>query len=138
MPLDARDARPARAPARSAFAGIRTGSPIAGGTATARSSSTGRCARLLHEADHVFYQSAFCRLERRPLPTASGTGRPRSCTTRSTPSGSFRASEVVAEELVLLLGGNQYQRYRVEAALETLGLLRGDGVPARLLIVAGG
>lgn len=76
-------------------------------------------ARLLHAADHVLYQSAFCKLSadrfygerqgswevlhnpvdtRRFTPAASRPDRP----------------------LTLLLGGNQYQRYRFDTALATL------------------
>ena len=92
-------------------------------------------ANLLREADHVFYQSAFCKLsadrfygERRegweilhnPVDT-----------TRFTPP-----AERPRRPLTLLLGGNQYQRYRLKAALETLALVRRDR-PDALLLVAG-
>jgi len=90
-------------------------------------------ARLLHEADHVFYQSEFCKLgadrfygERRGpwevlhnpvdtrvfLPVRDRPSRP----------------------LTLLLGGNQYQRYRVDVAVDTLALLRSDGYDARMIV----
>jgi glycosyltransferase involved in cell wall biosynthesis len=36
--------------------------------------------------------------------------------------------------LTLLLGGSQYQRYRVETALETLVALRADGEDVRLIV----
>lgn len=90
-------------------------------------------ARLLHEADHVFYQSAFCKLsadrfygERRegweilhnPVDTR-----------RFTPP-----AERPRRPFTLLLGGNQYQRYRLEAALEALALLRGERPDTRLLV----
>jgi glycosyltransferase involved in cell wall biosynthesis len=88
--------------------------------------------RLLHEADHVFFQSAFCKLgadrylgERehgweilhnpvdveRFTPAAGRPPRP----------------------LTLLLGGSQYQRYRLETALDTLALVRGEH-DARLVV----
>jgi glycosyltransferase involved in cell wall biosynthesis len=81
-------------------------------------------AKLLHRADHVVYQSEFCKLsadqflgERReawevlhnPVDTA-----------RFTPGDKRNAGHV------LLLGGNQYQRYRFATALETLARLPSD------------
>jgi glycosyltransferase involved in cell wall biosynthesis len=90
-------------------------------------------AKLLHAADHVFYQSAFCKLsadrfygERRgpseilhnPVDTERFTP------LRSRPS----------RPLTLLLGGSQYQRYRLEVALETLARIRNEGRDARLLV----
>lgn len=90
-------------------------------------------ARLLHEADHVFFQSAFCKVasdrfygEREgaweilhnPVDTAR-----------------FRpARDRPRRPLTLLLGGNQYQRYRLERALETLALVRRERPEARLLV----
>jgi glycosyltransferase involved in cell wall biosynthesis len=90
-------------------------------------------ARLLHEADYVFFQSAFCKLsadrfygERRGpseiLHNAVDTQ-------RFSPEPEGRA-----RPLTLLLGGSQYQRYRVEAALETLAAVRRHHPDARLLI----
>jgi glycosyltransferase involved in cell wall biosynthesis len=85
----------------------------------------------LHAADHVFFQSEFCRLssdrflgERRGaaevLPNPVDTER-------------FTPAEArLARPLTLLLGGNQYQRYRLAAALDTLRLL-----PEARLLVAG-
>ena len=90
-------------------------------------------ARLLHEADHVFYQSEFCKLSadrfygqrdgswevlynavdvERFSPSASRPPRP----------------------LTLVLGGTQYQRYRLEIALETLALVRREHSDARLIV----
>jgi glycosyltransferase involved in cell wall biosynthesis len=90
-------------------------------------------ARLLHEADHVFFQSEFCKLasdrwygERREgwevLHNAVDTRR------------FVPAAERPPRPLTLLLGGNQYQRYRVEAALETLALVRRERPDARLIV----
>ncbi len=79
-------------------------------------------ARLLHAADHVVYQSAFCKLSadrfygeregawevlHNPVDTRRFTP------ARSRPS----------RPPTLLLGGNQYQRYRFEVALETVAAL---------------
>jgi glycosyltransferase involved in cell wall biosynthesis len=90
-------------------------------------------ARLLHRADYVFFQSAFCKLgadrfygERRgpwevlhnPVdillfkPVSSRPRRP----------------------LTLMLAGSQYQRYRLVAALETIAALRGERSDVRLLV----
>ena len=90
-------------------------------------------ARLLHEADHVFFQTEFCRLgadrfygvregpweilnnpvdTERFVPLPARPGRP----------------------LTLLLGGSQYQQYRFEAALEALARLRRERDDARLIV----
>ena len=91
-------------------------------------------ARLLHEADHVVYQSRFCRLGadrfygarsgpaeviHNPVDTALFTPGP----------GARRG-----RPLTLLLGGNQYQRYRLETALEALAAVRRHRPDARLLV----
>ncbi len=90
-------------------------------------------ARLLHEADHVFFQSAFCKVSadrfygeragpwevlHNPVDTR-----------RFTP-----ATERPQRPLTLLLGGSQYQRYRLESALETLALVRRERPDARLIV----
>ena len=86
-------------------------------------------ARALHAADHVFFQSEFCRVSSdRFLGERQGPWEVLHNpvdTERFTPGGR-RAQD----GLTLLLGGNQYQRYRLEAALATLALLPG----ARLLV----
>jgi glycosyltransferase involved in cell wall biosynthesis len=90
-------------------------------------------ARLLHGADHVIFQSDFCKLSsdrfcgertgpwevlhnpvdtRRFTPEASRPRRP----------------------LTLLLGGTQYQRYRLVTALEAVALVRHERPEARILI----
>ena len=89
-------------------------------------------ARLFHEADHVIFQSAFCKL-----------GADRYYGERAGPSEVLHnpvdtdrftpASNHPRRPLTLLLGGNQYQRYRLEAALETVALLR-PGRDVRLLV----
>lgn len=89
---------------------------------------------LLRAADHVFYQSEFCKLAAdRYLGPPVGTWEilhnsvdtrvfvPRPCPLPEIP-------------LILLLGGNQSERYRLETAVETLGLLVRRGVDARLLV----
>jgi glycosyltransferase involved in cell wall biosynthesis len=90
-------------------------------------------ARMLREADHVVFQSAFCKLG--------------ADTFYGEPSGPWEilhnpvdttafvpAAARPSRPLTLLLGGNQYQRYRVECALETLALVRRERRDARLVI----
>jgi glycosyltransferase involved in cell wall biosynthesis len=82
-------------------------------------------ARMLHEADHVVFQSAFCKV-----------GADRYYGERAGPSEVLHnpvdthrftpAASRPRRPQTLLLGGNQYQRYRLEVALETLALLRED------------
>ncbi len=83
-------------------------------------------------ADHVVFQSEFCKLS-----SDRFLGSPRGSweilhnpvdTRRFTPRRRER------ESLVLLLGGNQYQRYRFEVALRTLALVRNERADARLLV----
>ena len=90
-------------------------------------------ARPLHEADHVFFQSAFCKVgadrfygeRRRPWEVLHNPVDTR----RFAPS-----SERGPRPLTLLLGGSQYQRYRVESALATLVEVRRARPDARLLV----
>ena len=90
-------------------------------------------ARLLRAADHVLYQSEFCR---RASDLFLGP-----------PSGSWEVlhnpvdttvftpgPQQPQRELVLLLGGTHNQRYRFESALLTLARLVHGGVHARLLV----
>jgi glycosyltransferase involved in cell wall biosynthesis len=90
-------------------------------------------AHLLHEADHVFFQSEFCKL-------SSGLfygDRKGSWEVLHNPVDT-RAFAPPADRperpLTLLLGGNQYQRYRLEVALETLAYVRRDHPNARLIV----
>src|SRR6185437_2830139 len=46
----------------------------------------------------------------------------------------FLPADHAPRPLTLLLGGNQYQRYRLETALETLELVRREDPDARLLV----
>jgi len=90
-------------------------------------------ARGLHEADHVFFQSEFCKLsadrflgEREgpwevlynPVDVERFTPRP---------SGRGRG-------LTVLLGGNQYQRYRFESAARAFAIVARERPDARLLV----
>jgi len=89
---------------------------------------------LLRAADHVFYQSEFCKLAAdRFLGTPVGTWE---VLHNSVDTRIFvpRSAPLPKAPLVLLLGGNQSERYRLEAAVATLGVLVRRGVNARLLI----
>jgi len=91
-------------------------------------------ATLLHAADYVFYQSQFCKvsadrfLGKRPrrweiLYNAVDTA-------RFVPA----AADPDPHHLVLLLGGTQYQYYRLETALRTLAAIAKIRPDARLLV----
>jgi glycosyltransferase involved in cell wall biosynthesis len=80
-----------------------------------------RLARGLDAADHVFFQSSFCRLASdRFLGPRDGPAEvlPNPVDTRR-----FVVPDRRDERPTLLLGGNQYQRYRFETAVKTLELL---------------
>jgi len=88
-------------------------------------------AELLRAADHVVYQSEFCKVS-----SDRFLGEPRASweilhnpvdTTRFTPE------ERLPRPLTLLLGGNQYQRYRLEVALAAFDLVRAER-EARLVV----
>ena len=90
-------------------------------------------ARLLAMADHVLYQSAFCKL------SADTFAAPRAGswevlfnavdTGRFAPAGA-RGSPA----LTLLLGGSQDSWYRVDTALQVVAMLARRGVDVRLLV----
>ena len=89
-------------------------------------------AKLLRSADAVFYQSSFCKLSADRFygePTGRWEILPNPVDTRR-----FTDSPRPDRPLTLLLGGNQYQRYRLETALETLALVRREVPDARLLV----
>jgi glycosyltransferase involved in cell wall biosynthesis len=85
-------------------------------------------AHALHAADHVLYQSEFCRLSAdRFLGPRTG---PSEVLYNAVDTTELTPSRRPGRPLTLLLGGNQYQHYRVDAALRTLAELPG----ARLLV----
>ena len=89
-------------------------------------------ATLLHEADHVFFQSAFCKVS---ADRFYGERRgPWEVLHNPVDTRRFVPAEHGDRPLTLLLGGNQYQRYRLEVALETLALVRRERRDARLLV----
>jgi glycosyltransferase involved in cell wall biosynthesis len=86
----------------------------------------------LRAADHVVFQSAFCKLSaERFLGAPRGTWE-----ILHNPVDTSRFTPGVREggAFTLLLGGNQYQRYRFEAALRTLELVHAELPDARLLV----
>jgi glycosyltransferase involved in cell wall biosynthesis len=87
----------------------------------------------LQAADHVFFQSEFCRVgSDRYLGPPNGSAEilyNAVDTTFFTPAVSRPD-----RPLTLILGGSQYQRYRVETAIETLAELRRSGTEARLFV----
>ena len=92
--------------------------------------------RLLHAADHVFYQSAFCKLGADVYlspPTGAWEILHNAVdTTHFTPAAGA-STGAPGRPLTLLLGGNQYHAYRVETALRTLALVARE-VDARLIV----
>jgi glycosyltransferase involved in cell wall biosynthesis len=89
-------------------------------------------AQLLHQADHVVFQSAFCKL---------GADRfygPRDdryeILHNPVDTRRFTPQSPADRPPTLLLAGNQYQRYRIERALDALAVLRRELSAARLLV----
>jgi len=92
-------------------------------------------AKLLHEADHVFFQSAFCKLSAERF-YGSRKG-PSEVLHNPVDTRRFVPAERRSRPLTLLLGGNQYQRYRLQAALDALVHVRDERRDARLVIGGG-
>lgn len=92
-----------------------------------------RLRRVLRAADHVVYQSDFCKRAADEFlgePAGSWELLPNAVDTRFfTPAG-----EPPALGPVLLLAGDQTQAYRLDAALRTLALVAQDEPGARLLV----
>lgn len=90
--------------------------------------------RLLHLADHVFYQSDFCRRSAdRYLGERQGAAE---ILYNPVDTGVFRpaAADPAPGSLILLAAGSHEQRYRVETAMETLARLRRWRPDARLIL----
>lgn len=91
-------------------------------------------AKLLHAADYVFYQSLFCKLSAdRFLGERNGQYEilyNAVDTNVFTPA----TSDPDPHHLILLLGGSQYQFYRIESAIRTLAILAKQRSDVRLLI----
>lgn len=89
-------------------------------------------ARLLRQADVVFYQTAFCKLGA-DLFYGAPTGR-WEILPNPVDTARFTPANAPPRPLTMLLAGSQYQRYRVEAALTTLAHVRRSVPDARLLV----
>ena len=88
-------------------------------------------AELLRAADHVVYQSAFCKLSAdRFLGEPQGDWE---LLHNPVDTELFTPEEGPERPLTLLLGGNQYQRYRFESALRAFELVRAE-IDARLIV----
>ena len=88
-------------------------------------------AELLRAADHVLYQSAFCKLSADRF-----VGQPQgSWELLHNPVDTelFTPGQRPEGPLTLLLGGNQYQRYRFDSALRAFELVR-VAIDARLIV----
>ena len=89
---------------------------------------------LLSRADHVFYQSEFCRTSADRF--AGPAARSSEVLYNPVDTSHFTPAPDRPERrgLTLLLSGSQGQWYRFESAVRALALLIGRGVDARLLI----
>jgi len=91
-------------------------------------------AKILQAADYVFYQSRFCKLSAdRFLGERLG---PWEILYNAVDTRIFTPalSDPDPRHLVLLLGGLQWQYYRLESALQTVAILASQGVKVRLLV----
>ena len=91
-------------------------------------------AELVQAADHVVFQSAFCKAssDRFLGPREGGW----EILHNPVDTDRFAPGDRVERPLTLLLGGNQYQRYRFEGALEAFELVL-DARPGACLLVSG-
>jgi glycosyltransferase involved in cell wall biosynthesis len=88
-------------------------------------------AELLLGADHVLYQSAFCKLSADRF-----VGQPQGgweLLHNPVDTERFTPAKRPERPLTLLLGGNQYQRYRFESALRAFEKVRAE-IDARLIV----
>jgi len=93
-----------------------------------------RMSKLLHRADLVFYQSEFCKFSADHF-LGSRQG-PWQILHNAVDTQIFTPALQVPdpEYLVLILGGTQYQKYRLVTALETTAFLKQQGVAVRLIV----
>jgi glycosyltransferase involved in cell wall biosynthesis len=88
---------------------------------------------LLGDADHVFYQSGFCKLSADRFAGPAGGGN--EVLHNAVDTGAFHPADGPRRTpLTLLLGGSQDQWYRVESAVRGFRMVRDAGLDARLLI----
>jgi glycosyltransferase involved in cell wall biosynthesis len=87
---------------------------------------------LLALADHVFYQSAFCKLSADRF-----VGPPRAASEilhNAVDTTVFTPSAEAPSSLTVLLGGSQDQWYRFESAVRTIAVLKRRGHQATLIV----
>jgi glycosyltransferase involved in cell wall biosynthesis len=89
--------------------------------------------RALHAADHVFYQSEFCKRSA-DLFLGAPTGEWEILANAVDVDHFAPAESPPADGLVLLLAGDQLQPYRLELALRTFAVVRRRHEDARLLV----
>jgi len=89
-------------------------------------------AELLHAADHVIYQSAFCKLSADLFLGEPGAAW--EILHNPVDTERFAPADRSARPLTILLGGNQYQRYRFERGLLAFELISHAEPDARLLV----
>jgi glycosyltransferase involved in cell wall biosynthesis len=89
---------------------------------------------MLKEADYVFYQSHFCKVGADLF--AHDRQKDWEVLYNAVDTRVFTPSDHDPDPrcLVLLLGGNQYQFYRLERALQTLSVLTSRGLKVKLLV----
>ncbi len=89
--------------------------------------------RMLEAADHVFYQSEFCRVSADRY-LAPRTGNSEILHNPVDVALYTPADRAPSDRPILLLGGNQYAAYRLKLALQTLRHVLDLGVNARLMV----
>lgn len=80
-------------------------------------------AKMLHAADYVFYQSKFCKLSSDRFLGERKQNWEILYNCADTQVFTPKPSSRDKDHLILLLGGSQYQYYRLETALKTLAIL---------------
>lgn len=89
-------------------------------------------ASVLHQADYVFYQSEFCKMAADKF--LGPISAPSEILYNPIDTEVFVPASLPHPGLNLLLAGNQYQFYRLEAAVKTLALVRKHHPESRLMI----
>jgi glycosyltransferase involved in cell wall biosynthesis len=91
-------------------------------------------AQFLHASDYVFYQSEFSKMSADRFLGEPKRGWEILYNAVDTAVFTPSPSDPDIKHLVLLLGGNQYSRYRLEAALRTVAVLTKYRADVRLLV----
>ena len=91
-----------------------------------------RMAQVLHKANYVFYQSEFCKMAADHF--LGPINAPSEILYNPVDTQTYTPSLQHKKGLNLLLAGNQYQYYRLEAAVKTLAMVRQHHPEARLIV----